>query len=60
MTCVCTLQEGVDYDAGGSSGADDSIFPSQLVEGTVDTNNHILETNSHQDEGQCLYVISNV
>ncbi|XP_045191789.2 trafficking protein particle complex subunit 8-like isoform X2 [Mercenaria mercenaria] len=43
--------EGVDYDAGGSSGADDSMFPSRLEEGTPDTTNHILDTNSHQDEG---------
>ncbi|XP_060558094.1 trafficking protein particle complex subunit 8-like isoform X2 [Ruditapes philippinarum] len=43
--------EGVDYDAGGSSGADDSMFPTRLDEGAPETNNHVLDTNSHSDEG---------
>ncbi|KAL4234283.1 Trafficking protein particle complex 8 [Mactra antiquata] len=55
------IQEGVDYDTGGSSGGDDSIFPTQLDEGTNGNNIHIGDTNSNSDEGvDGLGTINNV
>ena len=42
------LQEGVDYDGSGTSSAEDSMFPSKLVEGTPDSGHHSMALDGSQ------------